>query len=86
MLVLALQMRREVNDTLHREDVSDRATEALEAVIEPGGAPFILFVLLVVVLSLRELLLRIETGRILKIHESHATMRVCAPKDHKHED
>lgn len=84
--LVALQIKREVNDTLHREDVSERAAEALEAVAEPGGLPFALFVLLVAVLAARELLLRMETRRILQRHQVYSNVPVLAPTDHQHED
>lgn len=65
-VLLALRLGREVNDTLHREEVGERASEALGVVTRPGGLPFVVFVLLVAVLATRELLLRTETRRILR--------------------
>ena len=85
-VLVALRIKREVNDTLHREDVGERAAEALEAVAEPGGLPYILFLLLVSVLALRALLLRMETRRILRRHKVHANAPVLAPIEHQHED
>ena len=85
-LLLALRIGREVDDTLQRERASERAAEALGAVVEPGGAPFVVFALLVAVLAARELLLRVETRRILRRHNVHARAPVLAPAGHQHED
>ena len=85
-LLVALRLRSEVNETLHREDVGERAAEALGAVAEPGGLPYILFLLLVAVLSARALLLRIETRRILRQHAVCANAPVLAPTEHQHDD
>jgi len=85
-LLIALRIKREVNDSLHREDVGERAGEALEAVVEPGGLPFIVFMLLVAVLAIRELLLRIETQRILQRHKVYLSAPVLAPTERQHED
>ena len=82
----ALRLKREVNVTLHRDDLHDKTAEALTHVTEVGGAPFILFMLLVAVLALRELLLRIETKRIMRVHEYSSDADVRAPLDRKHED
>ena len=85
-LLVALRLRSEVNETLHREDVGERAAEALEAVAKPGGLPYILFLLLVAVLAARELLLRMETRRILRQHKVHSNAPVMAPTEHQHAD
>ena len=83
-LLVALRMRTRVDETLHREDLSDRTKEAIQHVSRPGGLPFILFMLLVAVLATRELLLRIETKRILNAHKLNVKVRPPAP--HQHED
>tara|TARA_B110000211_G_scaffold60766_1_gene68573 strand:+ start:630 stop:971 length:342 start_codon:yes stop_codon:yes gene_type:complete len=85
-LLIALRIKSEVNDSLHREDVGERAGEALEAVVKPGGVPFVVFMLLVAVLATRELLLRIETRRILQRHNVYSSVPVLAPTDRQHED
>ena len=85
-LLVALRIRDEVDETLLREDAGERAAEALSAVAEPGGLPFIVFVLLVTVLVARELLLRMETRRILRRHKVYANAPVLAPTEHQHED
>ena len=59
--------------------------EALEHVSRPGGLPFVLFMLLVAVLAVRELLLRVETKRILKVHKLNVSVRPPEPP-HQHED
>tara|TARA_B100001057_G_scaffold276068_2_gene276344 strand:+ start:1393 stop:1734 length:342 start_codon:yes stop_codon:yes gene_type:complete len=82
----ALRLRSEVNATLQREDLNERATEALTNVAEPGGLPFVLFLLLVAVLALRALLFRIETRRILKAHQTHTSGGAQAPTVHQHEE
>ena len=82
----ALRLRREVNATLQREDLNDKASEALSHVTRPGGLPFVLFMLLVAVVALRTLLFRIETKRILKAHRVHADAGAQAPTEHQHED
>lgn len=85
-VLLALRLKREVNDTLHREDVGDRAGEALGVVLGPGGLPFTVLVLLVAVLVVRELLLRIETRRLLRRHRVHSSAPVLAPTERQHAD
>lgn len=82
----ALRLKSEVNATLQREDLNDKAAEALTSVARPGGLPFVLFLLLVAVLALRALLFRIETRRILNAHRTHANGGAQAPKEHQHED
>ena len=85
-LLIALRIKSEVNDSLHREDVGERAGEALEAVVKPGGVPFVVFMLLVAVLATRELLLRIETRRILQRHKVYSSVPVLEPTERQHED
>jgi hypothetical protein len=80
----ALRLRREVNETLSRDDLGNRTTEALQHVSRPGGIPFILFMLLVAVLATRELLLRIETKRILRDHKLNVSVK--PPESHPHAD
>lgn len=82
----ALRLKREVNATLQREDLNDKATEAFSHVMRPGGLPFVLFLLLVAVLALRALLFRIETKRILKAHRTHPVASAQASTEHQHED
>ena len=84
-VLVALRLRSEVNETLHREDVGERAADVVSAVTRPGGLPFIVFMLLVAVLAARELLLRIETRRILRAH-AVANVPALAPSGHQHED
>tara|TARA_B100000902_G_scaffold389097_1_gene435706 strand:+ start:346 stop:684 length:339 start_codon:yes stop_codon:yes gene_type:complete len=84
-LLVALRLRTRVDETLHREDLGDRTKEAIEHVSRPGGLPFILFMLLVAVLATRELLLRMETKRILRVHKLNVNVQPpSAP--HQHED
>jgi hypothetical protein len=82
----ALRLRREVNETLQRDDLNEKAAEALGHVLRPGGLPFVLLMLLVAVLAVRELLLRIETRRILRTHEFRPGTDAQAPTGHPHED
>ena len=82
----ALRLKREVNATLQRDDLNEKATEAFGHVLRPGGLPFVLLMLLVAVLAVRELLLRIETKRILKAHEFRPGADVQAPTEHQHRD
>ena len=82
----ALRFRSEVNATLQRDDLNEKASETLGHVLRPGGLPFVLLMLLVAVLCVRELLLRIETKRILKAHEFQPGTDAQAPKDHQHQD
>ena len=84
-ILLALRLRSDVNDTLQREDVGERASTVLGEVIRPGGLPFIVFLLLMAVLAVRELLLRMETRRILKAHAVTNGLAL-APSGHQHED
>ena len=85
-LALALRIKRRVNDTLHDAELGEKAGNALLDVAQPGGLPFVLFVLLVTVLVLRELLLRRETRRILKAHRDHSTALMVPPNHHEHDD
>jgi len=82
----ALRLKREVNATIHRDDFGNRTADALQHVARPGGLPFVLFMLLVAVLAVRELLLRIETKRILKEHNCGARDPASAPNDREHAD
>ena len=84
-LLVALRLRSRVNETLHREDLGDRTKEAIQHVSRPGGLPFILFMLLVAVLATRELLLCMETKRILRVHKLNANVQP-PPEPHQHED
>ena len=82
----ALRLKSEVNATLQRDDLNEKATKALSHVLRPGGLPFVLLMLLVAVLAVRELLLRIETKRILKTHEFRPGTDVQAPTERQHQD
>ena len=82
----ALRLRREVNATLQREDLNEKASEALAHVARPGGLPFVLLMLLVAVLAVRALLFRIETKRILRAHRTHGDAGAQTPTEHQHED
>jgi hypothetical protein len=82
----ALRLKSEVNATLQRDDLNDRATEALNHVMRPGGLPFVILMLLIAVIAMRMLLFRIETKRILKAHQLHADAGAHAPTEHQHED
>ena len=54
-VALALRIKRRVNDTLHDEELSERAGNALLDIAQPGGLPFALFVLLILVLAAQSL-------------------------------
>lgn len=82
----AIRLKSDVNTTFHRDDFNEKASGALSHVIRPGGLPFMIFLLLIAVLSLRELLLRLETMRILNYHKLHSGTPVQPPTDDKHED
>ena len=84
-LLVALRLRTRVDETLHREDLGDRTKEAIQHVSRPGGLPFILFMLLVAVLATRELLLRMETKRILRVHKLNVSVQ-APPAPHQHEE
>ena len=84
-VALALRIKRRVNDTLHDEELSERAGNALLDIAQPGGLPFALFVLLILVLALRELLLRREAKRILTAHRAHSVASIVSPP-HEHDD
>ena len=84
-LSLALRLKRQVNATLHDEELGDKASSAVFELLAPGGLPFILLMLLVAVLAVRELLLRMETKRILKVHRDHSGVAM-APPTHEHDD
>ena len=84
----ALRLKREVNATLQRDDLNEKASEALNHVLRPGGLPFVILMLLIAVIALRVLLFRIETKRILKAHlmQDEASAGEQAPTEHQHED
>ena len=83
---LALRVKREVNETLSRDDLGNNTADALSHVSRPGGLPFVLFMLLIAVLAVRELALRIETKRILKVHRMHSAEGAQPPTGHEHEE
>jgi len=82
----ALRLKQEVNATIHRDDFGNRTVDALQHVARPGGLPFVLFMLLIAVLATRELLLRIETKRILREHNRGAEAEARASNDREHAD
>ena len=69
---LALRLKRHVNDTLTDDRFREKSSRAVFAMLEPGGLPFLLLVLFLVVVVVRELLLRLETKRILQVHQAHS--------------
>ena len=81
----ALRLKQEVNATIHRDDFGNRAVDALQHVARPGGLPFVLFMLLIAVVCVRELLLRMETKRILKAHQELSGSPEM-PSKHEHDD
>ena len=83
---MALRVKREVNQTLSRDDLGNKTADALSHVARPGGLPFVLFMLLIAVLAVRELALRIETKRILKVHRMHSEGDSQPSTSHEHED
>jgi hypothetical protein len=86
-VMLAVRIGRDVNDTLNRECITgDKAAEVLDAFSDAGGGPLVVFLLLVVVLSIREILLRAETRRILGLHNLHARAVALPSTGHQHED
>ena len=84
-LGLALRLKRSVNDTLHDDALGQKANDVLADVTRPGGLPFVLFLMLVAVLALREILLYRETNRILKMHRELFASPVV-PSKHQHDD
>ena len=82
---VALRLRRSVNDTLHDDELGQKASNAFHVVARPGGLPFVLFMLLIAVVCVRELLLRMETKRILKAHQELSGSPEMPPK-HQHDD
>ena len=83
----ALRLRaRGQRDAAARRPEREGDGETLGHVLRPGGLPFVLLMLLVAVLAVRELLLRIETRRILKAHEFRPGADVQAPTDRQHQD
>ena len=84
----ALRLKREVNATLQRDDLNEKANEALNHVLRPGGLPFVILMLLIAVIALRVLLFRIETKRILRAHlmQDEVSASAQAPTEHQHED
>ena len=82
----ALRLKREVNATLQRDDLNDKASEALIGALRPGGLPYVLLMLLIAVLLARELLLRITTNKILKAHQSYTGTSTQAVTVQQHRD
>ena len=77
---------REVNaDASARRPWRSHGKEALEHVSGRAGCRLCCFMLLVAVLAVRELLLRVETKRILKVHKLNVNVRPPEPP-HQHED
>lgn len=90
VLAMGARLKENVNDTLHDDQLPTRAAERMARIAVPTGAPFVLFWLFVAVYALRELLVRIETKRIIRQHVS-ASASVSVPTEalaetHEHRD
>ena len=85
-LALGSRLKDNVNDTLSDEELGKKAGETLFKLAIPSGLPFILLVITIAVFTFREVLIRIETKRIMAIHCQNGE-RVLAPNNnHQHDD
>lgn len=87
MLAMTARFKENVNGTLHDETLPTKAAETLAKITVPSGAPFLLFCVLIAVFALRELIIRIDTKRILRSHDAAGMAAVRPPQDtHEHHD
>jgi hypothetical protein len=68
VMAMGARLKQNVNETMHDEDRRARAVETVSKIAMPTGLPFVLLCLFVAVYAFRELLVRIETKRIIRQH------------------
>jgi len=72
------QLKEQLNSTLADPELATKSTHLFADLLAPGGLPFVLFCLLLVVFALRELAVRAATRRILAAHD--ARTQIKSPK------
>ena len=82
VMAMGARLKENVNDTLHDEQLPTRAAATVARIAVPSGAPFLLFWIFVAVYAFRELLVRIETKRIMRQHASDSV----PAEAHEHRD
>lgn len=70
VMALGVRLKENVNETLHDDQLPTRAAATVARIAVPTGLPFLLFWIFVAVYAIRELLVRIETKRIIRQHAS----------------
>ena len=83
---MGARLKENVNDTLHDEQLPTRAAATVARIAVPSGAPFLLFWIFVAVYALRELLVRIETKRIIRQHAAASAPAEAPAETHEHRD
>lgn len=82
---LGERLRSEANETLNDEQLGAKASARMAKLAVLDGLPFILLCLLVAVFAVRELMIRIETRKIMTHHRS-AGVAVLAPTNAREHD
>jgi hypothetical protein len=70
VMAMGARLKVNVNETLHDEHRRARAVEKVSKIVVPTGLPFVLLCIFVALYAVRELLVRIETKRIMRQHAS----------------
>ena len=86
VMALGARFKEGVNDTLHDEQLPTRAAATMARIALPTGLPFLLFWIFVAVYAIRELLVRVETRRIIRQHTSASAPAEAPAKKHQHHD
>ena len=86
VMAMGARLKENVNDTLHDEQLPTRAAATVARIAVPSGAPFLLFWLFVAVYAFRELLVRIETKRIIRQHVAASAPAEAPAETHEHRD
>lgn len=82
VMALGVRLKEGVNETLHDEQLPTRAAATVARIALPTGLPFLLFWIFVAVYAIRELLVRIETKRIIRQHAAASAQAEA----HEHSD
>jgi len=82
VMALGARLKENVNETLHDENRRARAVETVSKIAVPTGLPFVILCIFVALYAFRELLVRIETKRIMRQHASDSV----PAEAHEHRD
>lgn len=82
VMAIGVRFKENVNETLHDEHRRARAVETVSKLVVPTGLPFMLLCIFVAVYAFRELLVRVETRRIIRQHASDSV----PAEAHEHRD